>query len=142
MLTPTPFIRIPLPGILCSSKTSAAPFSVLTHQTKKVLSTESHTSLFHKAATYSRSRTCTTRTLSRHLSSYCITSRAFSKIKCKTSSFQMVQRAMHFTPKVLLSAPRRSAGIPNPSGTLVSYPHSLKERFSACLCLLWQPVLY
>lgn len=28
---------------------------------------------------------------------------------------------MHFTPKVLLSAPRRSAGIPNPAGTLVLY---------------------
>lgn len=28
---------------------------------------------------------------------------------------------MHFTPKILLSAPRRSAGIPNPSGTWVLY---------------------
>lgn len=28
---------------------------------------------------------------------------------------------MHFTPKVLLSAPRRSAGVPNPSGTHVLY---------------------
>lgn len=36
-------------------------------------------------------------------------------------AFQMVQRAMHFTPKVLLSAPRRSAGVPNPAGTLVLY---------------------
>ncbi|CAK1363967.1 Dipeptidyl-peptidase 5 [Cercospora beticola] len=33
----------------------------------------------------------------------------------------MVLRAMHFTPKVLLSAPRRSAGVPNPSGSLVLY---------------------
>ena len=33
----------------------------------------------------------------------------------------MVQRAMHFTPQVLLSAPRRSAGVPNPSGTKVLY---------------------
>ncbi|KAI5365962.1 putative peptidase S9, prolyl oligopeptidase, catalytic domain, six-bladed beta-propeller, TolB [Septoria linicola] len=33
----------------------------------------------------------------------------------------MVQRAMHFTPKVLLSAPRRSAGVPNSSGTHVLY---------------------
>lgn len=33
----------------------------------------------------------------------------------------MVQRAMKFTPKVLLSAPRRSAGVPNPSGTHVLY---------------------
>lgn len=28
---------------------------------------------------------------------------------------------MHFTPKVLLSAPRRSAGVPNSAGTLVLY---------------------
>lgn len=28
---------------------------------------------------------------------------------------------MHFTPKVLLSAPRRSAGVPNASGTRVLY---------------------
>ncbi|EME38433.1 hypothetical protein DOTSEDRAFT_92472 [Dothistroma septosporum NZE10] len=33
----------------------------------------------------------------------------------------MVQRAMKFTPKVLLSAPRRSAGVPNASGTKVLY---------------------
>ncbi|KAK4629223.1 Dipeptidyl-peptidase 5 [Fulvia fulva] len=33
----------------------------------------------------------------------------------------MVQKAMKFTPKVLLSAPRRSAGIPNPSGTKALY---------------------
>lgn len=39
----------------------------------------------------------------------------------KLVSFQMVQRAMHFTPKVLLSAPRRSAGVPNPAGTHVLY---------------------
>lgn len=36
----------------------------------------------------------------------------------------MVQRAMHFTPKVLLSAPRRSAGVPNSSGTKVLYTTS------------------
>lgn len=33
----------------------------------------------------------------------------------------MVKRAMKFTPKVLLSAPRRSAGVPNASGTKVLY---------------------
>lgn len=31
---------------------------------------------------------------------------------------------MHFTPQVLLSAPRRSAGVPNPSGTKVLYTTS------------------
>ncbi|EMC95414.1 hypothetical protein BAUCODRAFT_578118 [Baudoinia panamericana UAMH 10762] len=36
----------------------------------------------------------------------------------------MVQRAMKFTPEVLLSAPRRSSGIPNPSGTKVLYTSS------------------
>lgn len=36
----------------------------------------------------------------------------------------MVQRAMKFTPEVLLSAPRRSAGVPNPAGTLVLYTES------------------
>lgn len=36
----------------------------------------------------------------------------------------MVQRAMKFTPEVLLSAPRRSAGVPNPSGTSVLYTTS------------------
>lgn len=36
----------------------------------------------------------------------------------------MVQRAMKFTPEVLLSAPRRSAGTPNPSGTHVLYTTS------------------
>ena len=33
----------------------------------------------------------------------------------------MVQRAMKFTPQALISAPRRSAGVPNPSGTKVLY---------------------
>lgn len=36
----------------------------------------------------------------------------------------MVRRAMRFTPEVLLSAPRRSAGVPNPSGTKVLYTTS------------------
>ncbi|CAK4031317.1 Dipeptidyl-peptidase 5 [Lecanosticta acicola] len=36
----------------------------------------------------------------------------------------MVHRAMHFTPQVLLSAPRRSAGVPNPSGTKILYTTS------------------
>ncbi len=36
----------------------------------------------------------------------------------------MVQRAMKFTPQVLLSAPRRSPGVPNPSGTKVVYTTS------------------
>lgn len=36
----------------------------------------------------------------------------------------MVQRAIKFTPEVLLSAPRRSAGVPNPSGTSVLYTTS------------------
>lgn len=39
----------------------------------------------------------------------------------RPSVYQMVERAMHFTPKVLLSAPRRSAGVPNSSGTHVLY---------------------
>ncbi|KAK3716649.1 hypothetical protein LTR37_006279 [Vermiconidia calcicola] len=36
----------------------------------------------------------------------------------------MVQKAMHFTPEVLLSAPRRSAGVPNALGTKVLYTTS------------------
>ena len=36
----------------------------------------------------------------------------------------MVIRGMKFTPEVLLSAPRRSAGAPNPSGTKVLYSQS------------------
>ena len=36
----------------------------------------------------------------------------------------MVQRAMKFSPQVLLSAPRRSAGVPNPAGTWVLYTQS------------------
>ena len=36
----------------------------------------------------------------------------------------MVHRAMKFTPQVLLSAPRRSAGVPNPSATKVLYTTS------------------
>lgn len=36
----------------------------------------------------------------------------------------MVHKAMKFTPEVLLSAPRRSAGVPNPSGTHVLYTSS------------------
>ena len=36
----------------------------------------------------------------------------------------MVQRSMKFTPEVLLSAPRRSAGVPNPSGNRVLYTTS------------------
>ncbi|KAI7604146.1 hypothetical protein KC346_g11590, partial [Hortaea werneckii] len=39
----------------------------------------------------------------------------------------MVRRAMTFTPEVLLSAPRRSAGVPNPSGTKVLYTTSTYE---------------
>ncbi|KAF2719946.1 alpha/beta-hydrolase [Polychaeton citri CBS 116435] len=33
----------------------------------------------------------------------------------------MVRRAIHFTPQVLLGAPRRSAGVPNPAGSKVVY---------------------
>jgi hypothetical protein len=33
----------------------------------------------------------------------------------------MTIQASHFTPEVMLSAPRRSAGIPNSSGELVLY---------------------
>ncbi|KAK5721087.1 hypothetical protein LTR15_007051 [Elasticomyces elasticus] len=36
----------------------------------------------------------------------------------------MVQRAVKFTPEVLLSAPRRSAGVPNPSGSRILYTES------------------
>ncbi|KAI6813056.1 alpha/beta-hydrolase [Hortaea werneckii] len=39
----------------------------------------------------------------------------------------MVRRAMTFTPEVLLSAPRRSAGVPNPSGTKVLYTTSIYD---------------
>ncbi len=37
----------------------------------------------------------------------------------------MTIKATKFTPPVLLSAPRRSAGVPNPSGTKVLYTVSL-----------------
>lgn len=33
----------------------------------------------------------------------------------------MTVHATHFTPEVLLSAPRRSPGIPNPTGELILY---------------------
>jgi len=36
-------------------------------------------------------------------------------------SSNMTIRATKFTPEVLLSAPRRSIGMPNPSGTAVLY---------------------
>jgi hypothetical protein len=36
----------------------------------------------------------------------------------------MVQRALGFDPKILLSAPRRSSGVPNASGTRVLYTTS------------------
>ncbi|KAK2782925.1 hypothetical protein FQN53_009526 [Emmonsiellopsis sp. PD_33] len=37
----------------------------------------------------------------------------------------MTRRASKFTPEVMLSTPRRSAGIPNPSGTLLAYTQSI-----------------
>nr|POE49486.1 putative dipeptidyl-peptidase 5 [Quercus suber] len=37
---------------------------------------------------------------------------------------RMVHRAVKFTPEILLSAPRRSAGVPNPSGTQILYTAS------------------
>ena len=62
----------------------------------------------------------------------------------------MVQKAMHFTPEVMLSAPRRSTGVPNALGTKVLYTtssynfkthsktselHVLEVKSGACLVL-------
>jgi len=43
----------------------------------------------------------------------------------------MTKRATHFTPEVLLSAPRRSSGVPNHDGSSILYSvseHSFEEH--------------